>query len=396
MMTRYGVRHAAQNETIKEKTRKTNLKRYGCKYSFQSPEVREKGKRTCLKKYGVEHGMQNNEIKEKARRTCLKKYGCENPSQSEIIKERIQKSNLEKYGCRWFVQSDEFQKKYEETCLDKFGTSNAAKAEVVKEKEKKTKLERYGDENYSNREKAKESYKKKTGYENPAQNPDVHRKAFSYRRKNNEGYLSKPEKKFADILWVNGLAFESEFFRNGHNFDFKVGDVLIEIDGEYAHGILSDSDGKHVNLAKDHLRFKQAEPFKLLVIDSSRLNAGFKELIRILPMTYEDYENDMISNLPQEFPYPIYSEKMIRDGLRKLEIYTYHKGQNFGRAYQRTIHKELFEPYAKAWASKKGEWVKERKVYWSPVSSKQIADAFEIDVPNMSEEKFRSLNKVDE
>lgn len=72
-----------QNEEIKEKVRKTNLKRYGTENPLSSKEVQEKVKQTNLKRYGVENPKQSEQIQEKYKQTCLKKYGVESYNQTE-------------------------------------------------------------------------------------------------------------------------------------------------------------------------------------------------------------------------------------------------------------------------------------------------------------------------
>ena len=57
-LEKYGVKHASQNEEIKEKYKATCLKKYGSECFLQSDE----GKKQMIEKYGVEYAMQNDSL----------------------------------------------------------------------------------------------------------------------------------------------------------------------------------------------------------------------------------------------------------------------------------------------------------------------------------------------
>ena len=80
---------------------------------------------------------------DKIKFTCLKRYGVTNPSQSETVKQ-----------------------KKKETSLQKFGVDNPLKSKEIREKSKKTKKNKYNDENYNNRELARQTCKTRYGVEN--------------------------------------------------------------------------------------------------------------------------------------------------------------------------------------------------------------------------------------
>jgi len=154
---------------------------------------------------------------------------------------------------------------------------------------KQIKLLKYGNANYNNRTKAKKTCVSKYGVENPAQVDDVKRKVTDKgryyssdagRKKTREFNKSRkipdvikqclncketftclgrrmqqkycsisckqaakikrfnttPEKTFEQILLTNNIEYSKQFYLSGRWFDFKIGNILVEIDGTYWHG----------------------------------------------------------------------------------------------------------------------------------------------------------------
>jgi len=141
MISRYGVEHALQLESAKEKFRQTNIERRGVEYPTQSKEVQEKVQKTVQKKYGVYNIFQSEDIKEKITKTNIKKYGVESPQQNAEIREKTEETNLKRYGVENPFQLTDRVKK---GMLKKYGKDNPLKVPEIKEKVKKTNLERYG------------------------------------------------------------------------------------------------------------------------------------------------------------------------------------------------------------------------------------------------------------
>jgi very-short-patch-repair endonuclease len=78
-------------DTIKEKTKKTNLKKYGVEYSLQSNIIKEKTKKTNLLKYNTEIPSQNNNIKEKIKaKNIVTKQITSKKYWSDILKLNIE------------------------------------------------------------------------------------------------------------------------------------------------------------------------------------------------------------------------------------------------------------------------------------------------------------------
>lgn len=64
-------------------------------------------KQTNLEKYGVENVSQNQSIKEKIKKTCLVRYGTTSTLKSKDVQNRIKQTNLKKYGVENVSQSKE-------------------------------------------------------------------------------------------------------------------------------------------------------------------------------------------------------------------------------------------------------------------------------------------------
>lgn len=157
---------------------KTTIEKYGVSNVAQSKDVYEKMLETNLKKYGVEHPQTLESQKEKVKKTNLERYGTTN---GKVLKPKVGKPKKEKkvklpkvkdtrkghyYNngiitrkikegdvipdgfVRGMLLSDELKQKRsakaKETFLKKYGVDNPAKSKEVLDKIQKTNLERYG------------------------------------------------------------------------------------------------------------------------------------------------------------------------------------------------------------------------------------------------------------
>lgn len=138
----------SKDNNVKEKKKQTTLDNWGVENPSQCSEIVNKKKMTMLAKYGVEHF--NN--REQAKQTCLEKYGVENFSNREQAKQTC----LERYGVESTLSLKDVIKKADDTYTIKYG----GRSDMVKQtagKAKDTKLKRYGNENFNNREQARQT-----------------------------------------------------------------------------------------------------------------------------------------------------------------------------------------------------------------------------------------------
>lgn len=94
-----------------EKTEKVWLEKYGVKHAWQAESVKDKIKATNIERYGVENAGGSEEALNKIKKTSIEHYGVDNPWKSDEVKEKIKNTVKEKYGVEYFTQSDEYQRK---------------------------------------------------------------------------------------------------------------------------------------------------------------------------------------------------------------------------------------------------------------------------------------------
>lgn len=193
------------------------------KKAGNSMNTKLKRKKTNLEKYGYEH---NFEKKCKSRVQWEKRLfdteGITNVFQRDVVKKKSIETNLLKYGFEYVAQNEEF-KINEKNCILRYGENEGVRI--------------YKDILYARGSSMRlEYYINKFGeIDGPAK--------YLERRKNficsNNGCISKLNIKFSDMLKSLNIKFESEFsiLHNGlyKKYDFKIGNNLIEVNGEFWH-----------------------------------------------------------------------------------------------------------------------------------------------------------------
>lgn len=192
-------------------------------YNIKKPtsKAQENIDKTKLEKYGSK--TYNNS--EQIRKTNLERYGVDNQFKR---KEMIEDSMLKKYGVKYIAQLPEVsskatskrdfkveQEKIQKTNMERYGVPNVSLIPEVKEKIKesviKTFQEKYGVDNYWEKEDAKRS---------------------------NGSKNSRANINFKKLLEDNKIEYIQEFNLKGKWFDFKVGNILIEINPTPTHNTL--------------------------------------------------------------------------------------------------------------------------------------------------------------
>jgi hypothetical protein len=236
-LKKYGVVCSAQAESVKEKIKATNLKRYGVECSFQSDEVKEKIKATNLKRYGVDNAFKSEEIKKKIMALHRKNLGVDYPMQSKEVREKSIKTSLEKYGTEYPNQSDIVKQHIKESNLRIYGVEYPAQSEEIKEKTRKTNMERYGVPCF-----------------------------FMTLKEWEDSNDSKPNRDFAEELTRCGIKFEREYRLDWYSYDFKVGNVLVEINPTVTHNTSWSPYGnpKEENYHKDKTQMAWKNGFSVI------------------------------------------------------------------------------------------------------------------------------------
>ncbi len=148
MKRKYGG-YSMQIKSIRDKTKKTNLKKYGSECSLKNKKVRDKMKKTNLERYGVECVLKNTKIKEKIKETNLKKYGHEYVFKNKEILEKSKNSMIKKYGGYTF-QSKILSDKVKNTLFEKYGVEYAQQDTEIHKKQQVSacKLKYFNDDIY--------------------------------------------------------------------------------------------------------------------------------------------------------------------------------------------------------------------------------------------------------
>ncbi len=361
MLKSWGVKHPMDSKEIKNKLIQTNRRKRNVACVFQDNEVKSKIHKTMLEKYKVKYPMQSAQIKEKAKNTFLKNWNVEHPMKDSnhcsLIMNKVRKSIYDKYKVDSWAKTKEGRK----------FLSSINKDPIILRNKEATSLKHFGTKN-------------------PMQCPDVFKKVFSHIREKHHGYLSNSEYEFSKKLDKSNYTYTSEFYLNQHHFDFatyKNGKVntLVEIDGEYCHGLLCDSDGHHARGEKDFLRFKNAYPYKLVVIDSKNIELGFVEFEKVYSLTYKEYRKRMIHQISKLDLKYSYSDKRIKGDYKNLYNKQINKNSRLGRSL-------VLNGYCAPSYLDIDKLVRTRKMYYSKVSSHNPLDG----ITDFSLDNLKGIN----
>ena len=170
---------------LTERTLIRRLETFGIK---KDSKQRYKNIQKVIKEhYGTDSTFGSEKIREKSRQTMLERYGVEYTNQSETLKNKMQQTLEKRYGKKNYVETNSFKEKSKNTCLEKYGV------------------------------------------ETPCQYPQCI-KALQEAIGN-----SKPENEFSNILNKYNIEYEKEFPIRGFKYDFKVGNILFEINPSGTH-----------------------------------------------------------------------------------------------------------------------------------------------------------------
>lgn len=178
-----------------EKRKQTLAEKYGSLedyYSYHNKKASEAYARKSKEELDLSE--------KKKRQTLMQKYGVYAPSQLEWADEKRKQTIVEKYGS-----------------LENFYT-------LCDKHSKETLYERYGNSNYNNSEKYRKTCLEKYGVPYFCMMPQA-------RLTRN----SKTNDKFADILTSHHIEFSREFNIHTFSYDFKVDNILIEINPFVTH-----------------------------------------------------------------------------------------------------------------------------------------------------------------
>lgn len=174
------------------------------------------------------YGSENYNNPEQRAKTNIEKYGVDNQFKREDLMTEVRIKNIEKYGTKNNIyknlqtrinNSGSLENSYKnqiiktrQTVLEKYGVDWAAKADIVKD---------------NIRESLKETFQEKYNCDSYWSTPDAKRSNGS---KNSKANLS-----FEKLLKKYDIEYEKEFLLKNKYYDFKVNNILIEINPSATH-----------------------------------------------------------------------------------------------------------------------------------------------------------------
>ena len=170
-LEKYGVSNVAQSKDVYDKVLETNLKKYGVKHPQTLESQKEKVKKTNLERYGTTNGkvlkpkVDKPKKEKKVKSPKIKDTRKGHYYNNGVITRKIKEGDAIPYGfVRGMLLSDELKQKRsskaKETFLKKYGVDNPAKSKEVLAKMQKTNLEKYGVEYSAQADVVKEKVKK--------------------------------------------------------------------------------------------------------------------------------------------------------------------------------------------------------------------------------------------
>ena len=213
-----------------ENKKLTCLEKFGTEYAAQSDIVKEHHKESCLEKYGVDNFAKSPLFNERMKATCQERYGVDNPMQATVSKENFKSRMLAKTGFEWPMQSDETKAKSKATCEERYGGQGWASSQTYN-KYKDTVLEHYGVDNPMKSEHVKQTLSDNVFEQYGVRWFCLHPK---YRSASN-GTNSAPNLYFSSLLDDNNLSYQREFPIERFAYDFKVDNILLEVNPTPTH-----------------------------------------------------------------------------------------------------------------------------------------------------------------
>jgi len=256
-------------------------------------KIAEGGRRTFQRNYGVDNPMELPESIVKIAETKLANHG--DPRYNNL--EKAKQTFLENYGDEKYRNTA----KMVETNLRIYGAKTFTSTPEGIAQIKATKLKNFGDEDYVNIEKGKKTKLDRYGYECE----------FTDRNWRNEHNLGDSK---IQVKTMNDLGGEKVIY-NGHEFDIKFHNYLIEIDGVAYHmSNMSNMTITQLNSVQNDFKktnlVKQFGEYELIRISTTKL----KKIKRAI--TFEDiwelsYEQDFTFDFFTKFVTKEYLKKYI-------------------------------------------------------------------------------------
>ena len=291
------------------------------------------------------------------------------------------------------------------TCSDecaqalRFADGNPFQKPECREKAKQTYLQKYGVAHPMRSPEVTQRmymrYKERTGYPHPSHNPEVRSKSAK------SGKLSKFELRVAALFDEYHIEYIQHHMISqddvSHEFDFYLPKYkfLIDCDGVYYHGYLSDPDGKHVldYYDEDRLSLIPSDHMFHVIIEGQE-EKDIKYIIDILKQidsSIFDYAGELFKWCRSiEFPYPEYDEIRIKQDyaqLCKCHYDKYNPAAKLAISAINQFHRSIYDAHVNNYPSPKEAWyddkllkkvITNRLIYKNDVNPYKILQGFNI------------------
>lgn len=246
------------------------------------------------------------------------------------------------------------------------------------------------------------TYKSRTGYDHMSHNPNT--------LKGKNITNSSLESKVQTALINNQIEFVTQYQLNNefahHKFDFFLPkyNMLIDVDGEYYHGYLDDSNGLQISEDRDDARLLLVDNnYTFYVITERNFKSDLEDVLSNISsiddqaFNYDEYMFNWCRSI--SFPYPQYDSKRLhRDyaNLCKLPLSkTYNSHVKLGLSTIRHFHKSVYSARVGKYKSILEAWyddellrkvIKNRMIYRNNVDPSKILSGFYISkvIPKVS------------
>lgn len=222
-----------EKDSFNSKRKNTCIQLYGS----ETYNNRDKSKQTCVDKYGVDNPSKYEETKLKIKDIVTERYGGYTLA-SSVLRKSYTATMIARYGVQNPMQSAELKQKYEDKYLSKYKVKYPFNSETVRDKCKKTLFKRYGVDNPGQIESLKLKRISKQKITTPINNLEKYGVPYTCMLPNVRAMSknnSHPNNMFEQLLKAFKISYEKEFPIQNRQYDFKVRNILIEINPFATH-----------------------------------------------------------------------------------------------------------------------------------------------------------------
>ena len=253
----YGYNNVCDNKNCLSTFKYTNLsngmiKKYGAHCSVHVPNIKIKQENTCIKKFGYKSPLKSKEIRKKIEKTNLRKYNNINPLGNIDIIKKGKETKKEKYNDENFTN----RQKSKETCIKKYGVEHVLQSKIIRQKSKTTCVKRYGVE-YAQQNKDIHQKQQISGFKSKTY------KNIFYRGSYELDFLKLCVNKFVDIQSGPSIKYQYKSKNRIYHSDFIIPSLNLII--ECKNSYLFKRDNNIIN-AKKNACIKQGYNY-IIIID---------------------------------------------------------------------------------------------------------------------------------